>query len=200
MGVPVRPSKPTGGGGGTSWIAGVDLLANELEADIVELYNVLSGNLDVTNFKALAGILGTMLADAPAGVPTSKINDKAVTDAKLAYDGASDALRAVGVDHVKTDAIAARALELNIYSHASGVGPITPGNSSVIDTGLSSTGTIVPLLAYLDVPGVGGLAGLTIYKDNGSNTWKISVYNISNGVGVPTLTLLANELKMLYVD
>lgn len=201
MGVPVRPAKPIGGGGGTSWIPGPDLMANELEADIVELYNVLTGNIDVTNMKALAGLLGSMLADAPSGITTAKINDKAVTDAKIANDGANDALRAIGINHIKTDSVDSRILKLSTYSHAASIGPIVAEGSDLADTGLSTTGTIQPLIAYLAVAGtaVAGFVALTVVKDTVSNTWKIIVQNTHETLG-PNITINANELKLLYVD
>ena len=65
------------------WSTGEVLTATDLNADFAALTGQINGNLEDTNLKASAAIKGTKLADAPNGIPTSKINDSAVTSAKV---------------------------------------------------------------------------------------------------------------------
>lgn len=188
MGVPVRPNKPVGGLNGTVWLAGNDLLANELEADIVELYTVLTGNIDTTNIKALAGILGTQLADNT--ISTIKIINNAITDAKLSSDVAVDGNRAVGANHIKNDVVGFRALN-TVQVSAGNVPSLVDGATADMDIGIPHASTL-PICVFHTNPTASRLQ--TGFK-KGVTNWILTVYN---GSGSP-LDPPDGEFTVVYV-
>lgn len=98
MAIITRPIKT---GGGTDVVAGNDVLAQEWNGDLNTIYDDHNGKISDANCDTNMGLQGTKLADAPLGVPTAKINDKAVTSTKLSSDASNDAIRAVTKDHIK---------------------------------------------------------------------------------------------------
>jgi len=83
MAIITRPIKT---GGGTDYIAGNDELAQEFNDDANTIYDDYNGNVTNANCAANMGLEGTKLADAPNGIPSAKINDLAVTTAKISND------------------------------------------------------------------------------------------------------------------
>lgn len=65
------------------WSPGETLTASQLNATVQAFTAQINGNLDDSNVKATANIKGSKLASAPNGVPTSAINDGAVTSLKV---------------------------------------------------------------------------------------------------------------------
>lgn len=84
MGIVTRPVKAVGGSGGTSWIAGTDLYADELNADIDTLYTEFNGLITNANISSAAAIEGSKLASAPAGIPAGKYNALSIVNADIA--------------------------------------------------------------------------------------------------------------------
>src|SRR6266496_4854076 len=80
MAIITRPVKT---GGGTDVVAGNDVLAQEWNSDLNTIYTDYDGNITNANCATGMGLQGSKLADAPDGVTTTKINDLAVTPAKL---------------------------------------------------------------------------------------------------------------------
>lgn len=66
-----------------SWSTNEVLTAGDLNAQFAAIAAAVNGNLDNGNLKSAAAIYGTKLADAPNGVPGTKINDGAITNAKV---------------------------------------------------------------------------------------------------------------------
>ena len=102
MAIITRPVKL---GGGTDFVAGNDVLAQEFNDDANIVYADYNGNITDANCSAIMGLQGTKLADAPNGVPTAKINDLAVTSVKILNDATVDANRAITTNHIKNLAI-----------------------------------------------------------------------------------------------
>src|SRR5215467_12282578 len=61
------------------------ILASEVDADLDTIYAAWNGGADSVNLRD-GSVTTAKLADAPNGVTTSKINDGAVTEVKLAAD------------------------------------------------------------------------------------------------------------------
>lgn len=176
MGTIARPNKPTGGGGGSSWVPGVDLLANELNEDIDPIYNDYNGNIADVNIAASAAIVGTKIAVAPAGIPTNRINDLAVTEPKI-----------------ENFAVALGKLKKTTYSHVAIITDTVAAGfnaAAQIDTGLS-TATTLPIAVYLNAPAT-GIVTFSLYQSAG--TWRLNIICSSN-----TFTIGANVLKVDYL-
>lgn len=81
MSIITRPNKS---GGGTDVVAGNDLLAAEWNGDLNTIYNDYNGNIKNVNCASDMGLVGSKLADAPAGITRGKINDGEVITSKIA--------------------------------------------------------------------------------------------------------------------
>lgn len=171
MGIITRPLKPIGGGGGSDWIADAFLDADEFNAESDTIYDEFNGLIDNSNIKPLAAIEGTKIASKPNGVGTDQINAKAVTSVELANDAATDALRAVGSDHIKDDAIIARTLKFSEYTQAPVVG-LNSNEGFNMATGLIAT-NIIPLSFQLErATGPAGIIGVAIANKLTLHLWK----------------------------
>src|SRR5678816_2705310 len=106
MTVPARPIKPTSGT--PDYAPGTDIIADEANDDIQPLYDVLAGQIDGTNINPIGAIPGTAIADAPAGIPKAKVNAGIISLDKM---------------------------DVTTFS-GGGLGPIAPGASASLDTGL----------------------------------------------------------------
>lgn len=77
-------SRPLKTGGSGDYVAGNDVLADECNADANTIYDEFNGNITDANCSLTMNLLGTKLADAPAGIPASKLNTASVTTNKIA--------------------------------------------------------------------------------------------------------------------
>lgn len=199
MGIPVRPTKPIGGGGTDAWTTGSDLYANELNEDITPLYTEIANIQDV-NVAALAAINGSKIADAPNGIPTAKINNNAVTTPKI-EDDAVDAAKlkdSVGVDgdravtsnHIRNAAATLIKIKRTTYTNAGGIGPIAAGSFAAHNTSLAIA-TTLPVATYLTVS---PHASLLLFQNGG--TWWVQINNHS----AAPFSVNIGELKVEYLD
>jgi hypothetical protein len=163
------------------------------------LYGEFNGNIDNANIKALAAIDGSKLADAPAGVSTAKINNNAVTDAKLSSHASTDSSRAVTTDHIRDSAVtSAKIANNNIILSKVKVAFVdwTPGfilgaaSVSYLSTGIT-TSTGLPL--SVEIRGAGAPAGvytgrgnLQLYLNTSNNTYYFVLANIHDAIGLDT--------------
>lgn len=173
MGTIVRPTKPIGGGGGTSWIAGADLYANELNADIDTIYTDYNGNITNVNLSATAAVEGTKLADAPLGIPTTKYNALSVTKAKIA-----------------AASISSDKLDSTEYTNAGGLGAIASGATLDHDTGASNA-TRQALVAWYT-----GGSNITCGISSTGGTWHVKIANVTGG----PITVNAGEIHLLHIS
>ena len=85
---------------------GTSAKGSEVRANDDSIVAQVNGNLTAVNLNPSAAIPGTYLSNvAGSRVPTDRIDDLAVTDAKLRSDGAVDAQRAVTTNHIRDLAV-----------------------------------------------------------------------------------------------
>jgi hypothetical protein len=169
MTVVTRPIKAVGGSGGDAWVDGNRLPAQELNDDILALYNDHNGNITDANCSASMGLQGSKLADAPNGIPTAKINDNAITTVKIANDN-------ITRDKLKRAEFSATII----------------GNFAALEAKRADTGksilTTIPTTVCWETNGVSGPEAyliVTFNRDPGTNTWWI-FFNNPTGGGLAT--------------
>jgi hypothetical protein len=149
--------------------------ALKFNKDFDDLYGEFNGNIDNTNIKGGAGIVGTKIADAPNGIPTVKINDNAVTSAKLLSNVSDNTQRAVTSDHIKDGAAIRRTVPTN------GISLDKLGTAPVLQK------THVPTFL---TPGGGGNIMSVVSFINGAN-YEFTV-TLANNSASPDIILASN--------
>lgn len=186
MAIITRPNKT---GGGTDFVAGNDVLAEEFNGDANTIVTDYNGNVTNANCAAAMGLVGTKLADAPNGVPTAKINDGAVTGPKFA-----DA--AVTAAKVATDAIIAVKLKTAVYSfnQVGGIG----GSFAVVANNTGLTNIVKPLSLYVESAALHATFApliISLHYNTNTSTWWIIICNPTNGL----ITITNATFKLVYV-
>lgn len=169
-------------GGGQDYVAGNDILAEEQNGDANTIYTDHNGNITDANCSAAMALLGSKLADSPNGISTAKVNDKAVTSAKIANDASVDANRAITADHVKDAAIIYRCLKVVTFTWTPG-GTVAQNAVNSISTGYTPA-TAIPLMVTLEHTGAPtanhALLIHGVYLDTTANLYRIMYGNAAN--------------------
>jgi hypothetical protein len=190
-------TRPTKLGGGTDFVAGNDGLAQEFNDDINTIYADHNGGITEANISANMRLPGTNLADSPTGVSTIKINDLAVTNAKLATD-------AVSAVKVAADAIVAAKIKISTYNITPVTNPVPALGTLAFNTLL--TAAVRPLCVYMEattailqngfVQRAKGLLILQILWDTTTSTWWVVITNPMTG---NSIDITSTVFKLLYV-
>lgn len=92
-----------------TFVADTDALAAEMNANmdaVVAMFTEGAGGISDADISSTAAISGLKLSNTVGKqVPTDRIADAAITDAKLSSSSSVDANRAVGTDHIKALAV-----------------------------------------------------------------------------------------------
>lgn len=169
----VRPVKPVGnGGGGSAWVDGKQVPAAELNGDVDTIYADHNGSITDANCSAAMALQGTKLADAPAGVPSTKINTDAVLAAKI---------KIRNFDWNNPAALATH-------------------NVNSISTGLSSD-DIVPIIAHLfraGVPSTEAALNVHVFLNTVTKLYHLEISN--DGLATIDLPALGVGVRFLYIS
>lgn len=184
------------------YVSGNDVTAEGQNTNEDLIVAEVNGNIQDVNVAALAAIQGSKLADAPNGVPTSKINDLAVTTVKLgnlAVTAAKIAPLVIGKD--KLNSIE---LTTNFTMNFTGVG-LSGAVYAIRVTPVPATPSIagmMPLAIFLkSVSGTGGVlvqAVVSLQEDVGGGVYYIVGANvIPNVVSTVTGTIVFRYLTLV---
>jgi len=196
MAIIARPTKISAG---TDYVAGFDILVDEMNDDLNTIYSDYNGNITAANASASAGFLGTQIATKPNGIQTANISAKAVTDVELANDPAVSALRAVGPDHIKPEAIILQHVKLATWDSVPG------GSVSTIISGATGLTplTAIPLMWTIIIAGVPNSAErITVHTHlhSGTNEYYLVIGNPNNVAGgEPSISLVGLTFRLLYI-
>jgi len=144
------------------------------------LDQAVNGNITDVNISTGAAIQGSKLSNvAGSRVPTDRIEDDAVTFDKVRDSATIDGDRAIGVNHIRTDAVIARTVKAGSIGFTPG-GTLVVGTATSFDTGLlasqvkvrsvekSFAGTpTTPLMSLL----------VSVWNDTNTGRLHICVYN-----------------------
>ena len=124
----------------TAYVSGASVAAAGQNTNEKTHLDEFNGSIDDINVRATAAIKGSKLADAPNGIPTTKLNDNVVTSTKLSSDAALDANRAVGKDHIKAAVVTFDKVKSTEYTNPGVITTVlTMGNNArrwTHDTGI----------------------------------------------------------------
>lgn len=175
-----------------SLTTGTAAKGSEVLANDQALQSAVNGNIDDVNVSSAAGINGSKLSNvAGSRVPTDRIEDDAITAAKLADSPGVDASRAVTTDHIRDAAVTAAKVGANAillskvktvtFSWTPG-GSIASGAANSTSTGVTAAQGL-PVGVEIQFAGVPttalSLLVVGLWLNTGTNTYHLTVGNPS---------------------
>lgn len=149
--------------------------AEEIDVELNTLFNELNGNLDVSNFKPAAGILGSMLASAPNGIPETKLNTNSVSTSKIVD------LSVTGVKIANATIPGTKLIWTSYTKTFSGSDYVDVIGQSILDTQFTPNLPIIapgnlPLCVYADIPtGNDNRFTLCLHADATAHKWRVRI-------------------------